>query len=63
MTEERKALRALYDAKRAVNEAHAVVLMHPGDMAKSKAYHQANVRWRKTLTFCLEIGERLSKGL
>jgi hypothetical protein len=62
MTEERKALRELYNAKRNRDEAHAVLIAHPGDLAKSKLYHQANVRWRKIVKYCITHGERLAKG-
>jgi hypothetical protein len=61
MTEERKALRELYHAKRNRDEAHAVLIAHPGDLAKSKLYHQANVRWRKIVKFCINYGEGLAK--
>ena len=52
------ALRDMAAAKRAVDSAHAIVLMHPGDREKSKAYHRANVSWRSKVKYCIAIGER-----
>ena len=57
-TELSSALRDLANAKRNVNEAHAAMLIHAKDRSYVRAYHAANVRWRKTLAYCLSIGER-----